>query len=259
MKVAVITGASSGMGRDFARQIADRRMADELWLIARRENKLDELRKEIESVTGDISVRCISLDLASEQGIESYRNLLAELKPEISVLVNAAGFGRFALSTEVPLRDSLSMVDLNDKALLSMCFLSIDYMHEGAHIINMGSLSSFQPVPYINVYGASKAFVLSFSRALNVELKPRGINVICVCPGWVKTEFFDHAVSDNGAVTYYNKYWTSEQVVTKAMKDLHKGKDVSILGFGVRAQVLATKLLPHKLVMKIWMKQQKHS
>ncbi|MDD6033137.1 MAG: SDR family NAD(P)-dependent oxidoreductase, partial [Oscillospiraceae bacterium] len=119
------------------------------------------------------------------------------------------------------------------------------------------SLSSFQPVPYIGVYGATKAFVLSFSRALNAELASRGVRVMAVCPGWVATEFFDRAVSDD-SVTYYNRIYQPQDVVRTALRDMARGKDVSIHGLAVKAQVLAVKLLPHRLVMRIWMKQQKH-
>jgi len=110
-------------------------------------------------------------------------------------------------------------------------------------------------VPYINVYGATKAFVLSFSRALNAEVQDRGIRVMAVCPGWVRTEFFDHAVNDD-TIKYYNKFFEPEEVVKTAMKDMKKGKDVSVCGFSVKAQVLAVKFLPHKTVMRIWLKQQ---
>ena len=92
-----------------------------------------------------------------------------------------------------------------------------------------------------------------------MELEPRGIRVMAVSPGWVQTEFFDHAVSDNGAVTYYDKLWTPAQVAERAMRDYKKGRDLSILGASVRRQVFLVKLLPHKLVMKIWMKQQGHA
>jgi short-subunit dehydrogenase len=110
----------------------------------------------------------------------------------------------------------------------------------------------------VNVYAATKSFVLSFSRALGAELKPRGIHVLAVCPMWVQTEFFDHAVVDETAVVYYNKMWQPEQVVTQALKDLKKGRDVSVLGAYPKLQVLLTKLIPHKLVMRVWLKQQKH-
>ena len=129
-------------------------------------------------------------------------------------------------------------------------------MVKGSEVLNVASVAAFQPIPYIGVYGASKAFVLSFSRALNVEWKKRGIRVMAVCPGWVKTAFFDRAVTDD-TITYYNRYYTADQVVTRALRDMKKGKDVSICGLPVRNQVRATKMLPHKLVMKIWCKQQK--
>ena len=89
-----------------------------------------------------------------------------------------------------------------------------------------------------------------------MELRGRGIRVMAVCPGWVKTDFFDRAVTDN-TITYYNRFYTAEQVVIRALKDMKRGRDVSICGFPVRAQVFATKLLPHKLIMKIWCNQQK--
>ena len=107
------------------------------------------------------------------------------------------------------------MIDINDKALVAMTQLSLPYMKRGSRVINLDSLSAFQPVPYQCIYGSTKAFVLSFSRALNVELEPRGIRVMAVSPGWVKTEFFEHAVSDNGAVTYYDILWEPADVVKK--------------------------------------------
>jgi short-subunit dehydrogenase len=129
-------------------------------------------------------------------------------------------------------------------------------MKRGSEIYQLGSLSSFQPVPYIGVYGASKAYVLSFTRALGMELKPRGIRVMAVCPFWVKTEFFNRAVTDD-TIVYYARYYEAKNVVTQALRDMKRGKDVSIHGKYAQAQVFATKLLPHKAVMKIWCKQQK--
>ena len=116
-------------------------------------------------------------------------------------------------------------------------------------------MSSWQPVPYINVYGASKAYVLSFSRALGVELEKQGVRVMAVCPGWIKTEFFSHAIHDN-TVNYFNRYYGPAQVVEKALKDMKRGKDASILGFPERMQVRLVKLLPVKTVMKTWCRQQ---
>ena len=253
-KIAVITGASSGMGREFVLALDKQQEFDELWLIARRRDKLEALASETRA-----SVRAISLDLGVQTEIDKYKELLETEKPDVRVLVNAAGFGKFKAFSDLTLEEQLSMIDLNDKALVSMTYLTLPYMKEGSCIYQLGSLSSFQPVPYINVYGASKAFVLSFSRALNQELKKqkRGIKVMAVCPGWVSTDFFDRAVVDNDTIVYYNRFYTAEAVIKRALKDMKKGKDVSICGFPVRTQVLATKLLPHGIVMEIWCKQQK--
>ena len=254
MKIAVITGASSGMGLEFARAIDREEQLDELWLIARREDRLRELAATLKN-----KCRILTLDLSRSGSFQEYARALEEAKPTVTTLCNVAGFGRFALFEETPLDVNLSMIDINDKALVAMTQLSLPYMKRGSRVINLDSLSAFQPVPYQCIYGSTKAFVLSFSRALNVELEPRGIRVMAVSPGWVKTEFFEHAVSDNGAVTYYDILWEPADVVKKALRDYKKGKDLSILGHSVRRQVLLVKLLPHRLVMKVWMKQQGHA
>lgn len=251
MKIAVITGASSGMGKEFVLQLDKRESFDELWLIARRKDRLEEIGK-----LTNAPVRAISLDLCDSTSLKDYKAMLEEFKPDVKVLVNASGFGRFGAFEDISLEDQLSMIDLNDKALVSMTYLTLPYMKEGGEIFQIDSLSSFQPVPYIGVYGATKAFVLSFSRALGVELKKRGIRVMAVCPGWVRTEFFDRAVTDD-TITYYNKFFESDEVVRRALSDMKKGRDVSVCGASIRAQVFFTKLLPHRLVMKIWCKQQK--
>ncbi|MBP3692751.1 MAG: SDR family NAD(P)-dependent oxidoreductase [Clostridia bacterium] len=252
MKIAVITGASSGMGREFALQLCAQQSFDEVWLIARRKEKLEQLGKEL-----NVPARIVALDLTSNSAFDEYDALLKEQKPEISVLVNASGYGKFEAFQNIKLNEQFDMIDLNDKALVAITYLSLPYMAKGSRVYQIGSLSSFQPVPYISVYGATKAFVLSFTRAVNAELRHTGIKMMAVCPGWVKTEFFDRAVTDESVITYYNKFFTSEQVVTRALKDMKKGKDVSVIGFSIRAQVLLTKLLPHRLVMKIWLMQQK--
>lgn len=251
MKIAVITGASSGMGREFVRQLEATEKFDEIWVIARRKERLLSLKEEIKT-----PLRAIALDLSRAESFDEYKTLLGVEKPEVSVLVNGSGFGKFGAFTDIPLDTQLEMIDLNEKALVAMTYLTLPYMKEGGRIYQIGSLSSFQPVPYIGVYGATKSFVLSFSRALGRELKGRGIRVLAVCPGWVRTEFFDRAVTDD-TITYYNRYYDADQVVRRALRDMKKGKDVSVCGFPIRAQVLLVKLLPHRMVMAIWCKQQK--
>ena len=119
----------------------------------------------------------------------------------------------------------------------------------------MCSNSSWQPVPYQAVHGASKSYVLNFSRALCRELKPKGIHVLCVCPGWIKTEFQQVAHHDE-YIRYADRWSGPEAVVAQAMSDLKKKKMVSILGHPVRRQVRLVKFLPVKFVMDIWCRQQ---
>ena len=252
MKIAVVTGASSGMGREFVLRLAEEKPFDEIWVIARRLERLQAL----ETLVPKVKIRPLAMDLTQQTSLEDYKTLLAAENPEVSVLVNASGFGKFGAFEDIALSEQLNMIDLNDKAYVAMTYLTLPYMREGGEIYQLDSLSAFQPVPYITVYGATKAFVLSFSRALNVELKARKIRCMAVCPGWVKTEFFDRAVRDD-TITYYNKFFTPEQVIDRAVRDMKKGRDVSVCGASIRAQVRLTKLLPHRLVMKIWCRQQK--
>ena len=255
MRIAIVTGASSGMGREFVKQVSKKEKFDEIWVIARRKEALESLKKEVK-----VKIRPITLDLQNQESFDTYKKLLAEEKPEVALLANIAGYGKFGKYDEISLEDCLGMIDLNCKALVAMSQLTIPYMKRGSKILQLDSLSAFQPVPYLNVYGSSKSFVLSYSRALNLELKTKGIRVMSVNPGWVKTEFFDHATkSSNDAITYFNVMYDAKDVIKTAIRDLyHTKKDVSIHGFQIKAQVLLVKLLPHKIVMEIWMRQQKH-
>lgn len=250
MKIAVITGASSGMGREFVWAVDRAYALDEIWVVARREDRLKALSERCRT-----PVRALAWDLTEQQSFDRYRALLEAERPEIRLLVNAAGYGLFGAFEEMELMNQLGIVELNDKALTAMCLLSLPYMREGGAIVNLGSNSSWQPVPYMTVYAASKAYVLSFSRALGRELKPRGIHVMCVCPGWIRTEFMDRAVHDD-TVRYYDRWYTAKEVIDRAMEDLRKKKKVSILGAPVRRQVRMVKHLPVDLVMDVWCRQQ---
>ena len=249
MRIAVITGASSGIGREFVYAI-DKMDLDEIWVIARRQDRLEELRGKCSH-----PVRTLSFDLSDDTGIEAYQELLNLEKPEIHILVNAAGFGVFGPFAENDLQKQLKSARLNALALTAMCHISLPYMKDGDSIVNMGSNSSWQPVPYQTVYGASKSYVLNFSRSLGRELRERGIHVMCVCPGWIKTEFQQVAEHDR-YIRYVDRWYGPDEVVDQAMKDLKKKKQVSILGHPVRRQVRLVKFLPVNLVMDIWCRQQ---
>ena len=251
MNIAVVTGASSGMGKEFVLQLGKYVKVDEIWVIARREQALRELK-------ADVPIRPVVLDLCDGESFHAYAQLLEQEKPNVKLLVNAAGFGKFGDYDQIPIEEDFRMLDLNCKALVAMTRLTVPYMEKGSHILELDSLSAFQPVPYITTYGATKAFVLSYSRAMGRELKPKGIRVMAMNPGWVKTEFFNHALQTNNKVQYYNHLWEAKDVVATGLKDLYKTKkDVSIHGFRVKAQVLAVKFMPHSFVMNTWLNQQK--
>ena len=251
-KIAIITGASSGIGKEFALKLNTYDNFDEVWVIARNLDKLNELKGQI-----PFPIKPISLDLSKMESIEQFSQILKEENPCVSLLINCSGYGKFQKSTH-SIDDSMNMVDLICKALMGLCLNSIPYMIKGSKIINIASVAAYQPIPYINVYAATKTFVMYFSRALNSELKSDGIGVMAVCPFWTKTAFFDRAVLDGEPIVKkYVAMYNPEDIVKRAYKDLKRGKDVSMFGFKAKAQTLLVKLLPHSLVMKIWKKQQK--
>ena len=254
MNIAIVTGASSGMGREFVLQLKNYVQVDEIWAIARRQEALESLGAETE-----VPVRPVCLDLCREDSFEALSKLLEEEKPSIRLLVNAAGFGKFGAYHKVSLTDESRMIDLNCKALVLTTRLCLPYMQRGSHILQLDSLSAFQPVPYITTYGATKAFVLSYSRAMNRELKKDGIRMMAMNPGWVKTEFFDHAFQTNtGEVQYFDRLYEAKDVVATGLKDLYRSKkDYSVHGLPVQTQVRLVKLVPHSIVMNIWLSQQK--
>lgn len=253
MNIAVITGASTGMGREFLLALDKEYNYDEIWAIARSESKL----RELDGLTR-AKVRPIPMDLTIEQSFADFKALLQEKQPSIDLLLNCSGYGKFGAYDCVSIEDDMGMIDLNVKALVHMSRLCLPYMKRGSVLMNLDSLSAFQSVPYLTTYAASKAFVLSYSRALYAELKPRGIHVMAICPGWVKTPFFDRAkTKDTDAITYFNIVFTPEQIVKTALKDLKKRKKLSIHDWRIRLQVLGVKLMPEPLVTRIWLWQQK--
>ncbi|MCI7018875.1 MAG: SDR family NAD(P)-dependent oxidoreductase [Clostridiales bacterium] len=255
MKIAIVTGASSGMGREFVRQLSAYVQVDEIWAIARRQDALEALKAE-----APVPVRPVVLDLLKSVSFDKIRILLETEQPDIRLLVNAAGFGKFGAYHKTSIEEDCRMIDLNCKALLVMTRLCIPYMQPGSHILELDSLSAFQPVPYITTYGATKAFVLSYSRAMNRELKEKGIRVMAMNPGWVKTEFFRHAFQSNSdsEVQYFDRLYEAADVVKTGLHDLYRTKkDCSIHGFPVKMQVFLVKLVPHRFVMDIWLNQQK--
>jgi len=255
-KVIVVSGASSGMGKEFIKQILGKESeVDEIWAIARSEDKLKELKKEISN-----KIIPLKLDLTKEEDLLKYKEKIKKEKPNVIILANCAGFGVFDHSENIDTNIKLNMIDLNVKAPVALIDYTLPFMKNNSKIMNIASCAGFQPIPYINDYASTKAFLLSYSRALNKELKYKNIHVLAVTPYWTKTAFFDRAIDKDKkkVVINYNAMYEAEDVMRYAIKDLYNlKKDVSCYGFVNRFQRLLTKILPHKLVMKVWTSQQK--
>lgn len=254
MKIAIITGASSGIGREFALEIARRGEVDEIWAVARRESRLQELK----SVIGE-SVVPFVLDLTKTEDADKLAAALKAKNATVRYLVNAAGFGKFGDYTQVERRDYLGMIDLNVRALTDLTYLTLPYMQAGSRIIQMCSFSAYMPLENFAVYAASKAFVLSHSYGLRRELIPRKISVTAVCPGWVRTEFFDTAEQNPEAKGPKKKqhFTTAAKVVKKALRAAKKNKPAVITGAYLNAMHALTKVVPRRTIAYIWHTMQK--
>lgn len=254
MKIALITGASSGMGREYARQIDKMKECDEIWIVARREERLNALKAELSTV-----VRVFPFDLTDSGQLASLIEAVRSSGAEVKYLVNAAGFGKFGDYSEVGLTDIAGMIDLNDKALVLLTTALIPQMKRGSHIIEMCSISAYLPLENLSVYAASKAFVLSYCYALRSELKKTGITVTAVCPGWVDTEFAACAHNGDGVngPKDLKPITTADKVVKKAIRAANKNKAVSICGVTWKAMRVMTKVLPKSVGMAFWHSMQK--
>lgn len=244
-RIAIITGASGGIGREFVRELVNEAL-DEIWVTGRNEKRLLALKEEYGEV-----ITPVCKDLTQSAALLSFTDLLEEQNPSVLWLVNNAGIARMAPSKDFSFSELEQTIDLNCKAPVALINLCIPYMGRGAKILNVSSASAFQPVPYLNLYAATKAFERSYSRALHAELKPCGITVTAVCPGWVDTEMLSKEI--DGKKVRFPGITTPERVVKKALKDAKKGRDMSICSLYVKCQHLNVKLLPQKLTMKIWL------
>lgn len=248
MNIAIVTGASSGIGREFVQQISKKYpKLDEIWIIARRLDRLKELSDSIPT-----NIRILALNLTSNSDLMCFSNLLSQIKPKVLLLINAAGCGKAGPFEVGSYDEEVSIVSINCTALTAVTHLTIPYMCKHARIINIASVAAFLPQPDFAVYAASKSFVLSFSRALKYELLKRQISVIAVCPGPVDTEFFDVADSINQGKRYKKFFMTSPQkVVSKALKDASLDGELSIYGISMKLVYVFSKILPHKLILKL--------
>ena len=268
-KIIIVTGASSGMGVCFASQLAresadfalsskesERSLSsDEIWLIARREDRLSEVREKIMREAESFSslngkslypdVRVLPLDISGREGTLKFKSVLDERcaseEIEISVLVNNAGFGTYGEFADTDTVREMEMVDLDCTALTGLTGFSLPYMKKGGRIINTASLASFMPLGNFAVYGACKAYVLSFSVALAAELKHKGISVTALCPGPVSTEFAN--VASKGARKEVRHGLSPEKTVAHCIKCSRKGRLYSMWAFKWKFKAAASRFV----------------
>lgn len=249
MRIALITGASSGLGREFVRQLGAGTDVNAIWAVARRTERLEAL--------GRISrcpVRALALDLTQTESLRALEAALNEERPEIRWLINAAGFGRMSPVRGMARADSEAMIDLNCRAAVSVTEAALPYCTRGSRIVELCSVAAYQPLPGLALYAASKAFLQSYTKALHHELLGSGIHVTAVCPYWVKdTEFISRASAEAGdGVRHYPLASKSASVVRCALRDAAWNLWVSTPGPASFVLRVVDKVIPHCLMVPLW-------
>lgn len=260
-KIAIITGASSGLGREYVRCL-DRRNAeyhdghaaeplyDEFWVIARRQERLEALQDEVRT-----PLVILPLDLTARDTVDTLSSLLQKQQPDVRMLISAAGFGKIGSCEEIPLQEADRMIDLNCRAAVDVTQVCIPFMGSGSHIMEICSTAAFQPLQYLNVYAASKAFLYRYSRALRAELWSRRILVTAVCPYWIgNTGFIPCAKSTSGADRIHSFPFSgrAEEVAERSLSDTMLGLSVSTPGIFCSIHRVLARLLPAELAMAGW-------
>lgn len=250
MSIAIITGASSGIGAEFAKGYANR--VDELWLVARRKDKMIELGESL-----GVKYRVITADLCTKEGIEAIRQALESEKPKVKYLVNAAGFGDFGAFDEIEESKVEMMIDLNVKSVVLITHMVIPFMERGGRIITLGSGSCFAPLPYFNTYSSGKVFVLHYTKSLNFEIKKYGLRATCFCPGWVHTEFLGKARSKPGITrpkeSAMKPMLSCSDVVKRCIKASDKGRVMYVTNWYTKLQHLLFKIVPDPILTHLWL------
>lgn len=254
MRVGIITGASSGLGRAYARHVDKVMDLDELWLIARREERLVALAGSL-----DCDCRVMALDLTKGESIELLEKTLEEERPRVELLVAAAGFGKFGRAEDLTGGETEDMIALNCTAAAQVTRACMPYLHRGSRVLEVASCAAFQPLPGMNLYAATKAFLLHYTRALREELAPRGVLVTAVCPFWIKTEFMAVArdTANPDEVRHTPLAMRPEAVAAWSLTMNGLGRAVATCGPIPLVMRLGGKLLPAGAPMAIWDKVRK--
>ena len=249
MNIAVITGASSGIGKEYVRAVYEMYPElDEIWIIARRQKLLEEIAESTAK-----KVVAFPLDITDEASIAQYKEKLQSSNANVRLLINNAGFGRLSRFDECDIADSAGMIRLNCEALTVMTAVTLPFMNEGGEIVNLCSIASFAPNTRMAVYSSTKAFVMSLSRALREELKTREINVLAVCPGPMDTEFLSIANIEKGTSRTFDTLprVNPRVMAVKSLKASKRRRAVYTNLLFFKFYRLLAKILPHSLVMKL--------
>lgn len=239
--IAIITGASSGIGYEFARQI-DKKNYEEIWLIGRRFEKLQDLSEKLQT-----RARIFALDLCEEKSFEILKKELENSNKKIGLLINSAGMGENDYFKNTSFDNDMKTLDLNIKALTSMTKISLDFFQKDGIILNIASSAAFIPQAKFALYAASKSYVLSFSRAIRREFKDIKISVLC--PNRVETEFLKKSNNNSAGIKNLGNE-NLEKMVAKAIKKMGK-KDLITTHPSAKILLIISKIFPHSFIMWI--------
>ncbi len=244
--IVIITGASSGIGLEFARKMdLCFESIDEFWLAARREDRLREAAGQLRHKT-----RLFPVDLTDSGQMDTLENAVMAENAVVRMLIQSAGVGYTGIFCERDTAEALEMLRLNCLALTELAHRMIPYMRRNSRIIQMASGAAFLPQPGFAVYAAAKSYVLSFSRALNRELKPLGIPVTCVCPGPVDTPFLDIAGQRDRMPAVKKLALTDGgRVAEQALRDSFYRRELSVCGLPLKALRLLSAVIPHRILL----------
>lgn len=233
--IAIITGASSGLGKEFTKQVSTSSEYDEIWIIARREENLKAIADEINPTKNFNIIRPVKMDISGKDGVATFKQYLDEEHEklvriesgiQIGLLINNAGFGTYGPFAETSVNRQMDMIELNCVTVTGICGAVLPYLKKGSVVINTASLAGFMPLGNFAVYAATKSYVLSYSITLAAELKDKGIKVCALCPGSVSTEFAN--VASNGARKEVKGGYPPQKVVKKCLRHAFKGKKMSL-------------------------------
>lgn len=256
MKTALITGASSGIGAAFAQELANRQY--NLVLVARSQDKLQKLAQQLEK-DHQIQTEVIPQNLTENNAPQTLFDTITAKGINIDLLINNAGFGDYGLFAHSSLTRQLEMIQLNISALVALTHLFLTPMRQQREggIINVSSIAGFQPIPYMSIYAATKAFVLNFSEAIWEENKDTGITVTCVCPGPTETEFFIKANFPSSMTESSQQNYTTPEEVVKATLNAFQQQQASIVPGSFPNQLIANlpRFLPRETLVKAVAKQ----